>query len=253
VRGAPAIWRDADTIRCKIIGSTNQGRSVRFLVIEDEPQIGAYLGRLLGQLGGIIDIVESVADARQALGNFKYDLAIVDRMLPDGDALDIVSALSGLLERPAIIMLTAKDATEDVIDGLNGGADDYLGKPFEPQELVARARAVLRRPRAQVSSVLSFGNVELKIGTNEATVACNKVLLRRREALILEALLVRRDRVIAREVLVEAIYGFDDEIESNTLEAQVSRLRKKLCKLGGNVEIRSMRGIGYVLRMVSTL
>jgi len=222
---------------------------MRSLVIEDEPEIGAYVSRLLGELSGIVDVVGSVSDARQALGNFTYDLAIIDRMLPDGDALDIVTALSQLPERPAIIMLTAKDTKEDVIDGLNGGADDYLGKPFEPQEFVARVRAVLRRPRRLLPSVLSFGNVELRLGSNEAIVANNKILLRRREALILEALLMRRDRVIAREALVEAIYGFDDEIESNTLEAQVSRLRKKLGQLGSNVEIRSMRGIGYILRM----
>jgi two-component system OmpR family response regulator len=225
---------------------------MRSLVIEDEPQIGTYLGRLLGQLHGIVDVVGSVADAKQALGNFKYDLAIVDRMLPDGDALDIVMALSQLPERPAFIMLTAKDAKEDVIDGLNGGADDYLAKPFEPQEFIARVRAVLRRPRRLVPSVLSFGNVELHVGTNEVTVADNKALLRRRESLILEALLMRRDRVIAREALIQAVYGFDDEIESNTLEAQVSRLRKKLAELGGNVEIRSMRGIGYILRTART-
>lgn len=223
---------------------------MRSLVIEDEPQIGAYVGRLLGQLRGIVDIVGSVSHAQQALGNFKYDLAIVDRMLPDGDALDIVTALSQLPERPAIIILTAKDAKEDVIDGLNSGADDYLGKPFEPQEFIARVRAVLRRPRLLAPSVLAFGNVELQVGTNEAIVANNKVLLRRRQALILEALLMRRDRVITRAALIEEIYGIDDEIESNTLEAQVSRLRKKLAELGGNVEIRSMRGIGYILRMV---
>jgi two-component system OmpR family response regulator len=225
---------------------------MRSLVIEDEPQIGAYLGRLLGQLHGIVDIVASVSDAQQALSNFKYDLAIVDRMLPDGDALEIVTALSRLPERPAIIMLTAKDAKEDVIDGLNCGADDYLGNPFEPQELIARVRAVLRRPRLLVPPVLSFGNVELHVGTNEAVVANNKVLLRRREAVILGALLMRRDRVITRAALMEEIYGFDDEIESNTLEAQVSRLRKKLAELGGDIEIRSMRGIGYILRLAQT-
>ncbi len=225
---------------------------MRSLVIEDEPQIGAYLGRLLGQLRGIVDIVGSVSDAKQALGNFKYDLAVVDRMLPDGDALDIVIALSQLPERPAFILLTARDAKEDVIDGLNSGADDYLSKPFEPQEFIARVRAVLRRPRLLAPSILSFGNVELHVGSNEVTVANNKVLLRRREALILEALLMRRERVIARDALIEAIYAFDDEIESNTLEAQVSRLRKKLAEVGGNVEIRAMRGIGYILRMAQT-
>ena len=222
---------------------------MRSLVIEDEPQIGAYLSRLLGQLHSVVDIVGSVVDAKQALSNFKYDLAIVDRMLPDGDALQIVTAISQLPERPAIIMLTAKDSKEDVIEGLNGGADDYLGKPFEPQEFIARVRAVLRRPRLLVPQVLSFGNVELHLGSNEAIVANKKVLLRRREALILGALLMRRDRVITRAALIEEIYGFDDEIESNTLEAQVSRLRKRLADLGGDVEIHSMRGIGYILRM----
>src|ERR1700722_14733738 len=222
---------------------------MRSLVIEDEPQIGSYLGRLLGQLRGIVDIVGSLSDARQALGGFKYDLAIVDRMLPDGDALAIVAMLNQSAERPAIIMLTAKDAKEGGIDGLNSGGDDFLGKPFEPQEFIARVRAVLRRPRLLVAPVLSFGNVELRVGTNEAIVANNKVLLRRREALILAALLMRSDRVVTRAALFEEIYGFDDEIESNTLEAQVSRLRKKLTELGGDIEIRSMRGIGYILRM----
>jgi two-component system, OmpR family, response regulator len=224
---------------------------MRSLVIEDEAEIGAYLSRLLRELSGIVDVVESISDARQALGSFKYDLAIVDRMLRDGDALAIVMALNQLSERPAIIMLTAKDSKEDIIDGLNSGADDYLSKPFEPQELLARVRAVLRRPRLLAPTTLSFGNVQLEAGTNEIAVAGRRVLLRRREALILEALLMRRDRVIAREALIDAIYGFDDEIESNTLEAQVSRLRKKLAEVGGNIEIRSMRGIGYILRMAS--
>jgi DNA-binding response OmpR family regulator len=127
-----------------------------------------------------------------------------------------------------------------------------LASPSSRKEFIARVRAILRRPRLLVPSTLSFGNVELRVGTNEVTVADNKALLRRREALILEALLMRRDRVVAREVLVQAVYGFDDEIESNTLEAQVSRLRKKLAEFGGNVEIRSMRGIGYILRPAHT-
>jgi two-component system OmpR family response regulator len=223
---------------------------MRVLVIEDEPEIGKYLGRLLLEVFGIVDIVESIPEAKQALASFKYDLTIVDRMLPEGDAIDIVAGLSQLPDRPAIIMLTAKDSKEDVIDGLNNGADDYLSKPFEPQELIARVRAVLRRPRLFAPTALSLGNVEFRVGTNEVTVAGQKAFLRRREALILEALLMRRDRVVTRDALIEAIYGFDDEIESNTLEAQVSRLRKKLSELGGNVEIRSMRGIGYILRML---
>jgi two-component system, OmpR family, response regulator len=222
---------------------------MRSFAIEDEPQIGAYLGHLLGQLCGIVDVVGAASDATHALENFKYDLPIVDWMLPDGDALDIVSAVSQWLERPAIIMLTAKDAKEDVIDGLNGGADDYLSKPFEPEEFIVRVRAILRRPRLLLPTALSFGSVELHVGANEATVADDKVLLRRSKALILEAPLMWRDRVVTRDALIDAIYGFDDQIEPNTLEARVSWLRKKLSELGGNVEIRSMRGIRYILRM----
>jgi len=102
---------------------------VRSLVIEDEPQIGAYVSRLLGQLHGIVDVVGSIADARQALDNFKYDLAIIDRMLPDGDALQVVTALSRSADRPAIIMLTSKDAKEDVVDGLDQARAVVRGEP----------------------------------------------------------------------------------------------------------------------------
>jgi DNA-binding response OmpR family regulator len=122
---------------------------MRSLVIEDEPQIAAYLGRLLDLLHGIVDIVGSVSEAKQALGNFKYDLAILDRMLP---APDVVMALSQLPERSAFLVLTAKDAKEDVIDGLNSGADDYLGKPFEPLEFIARMRG-RDREMAQVPAI----------------------------------------------------------------------------------------------------
>jgi DNA-binding response OmpR family regulator len=221
---------------------------MRSLIAEDEPQIAAFVSRLLEQLNGVSDVVGTLADAKHAFASFQYDLAVVDRMLPDGDGLKIVKAMSGMPTRPAIILLTARDAKEDVVDGLNVGADDYMAKPFEPQEFLARVRAILRRPRLLIQSVMSFGNITMKAGTNEVKVCDEDILLRRREAMILESLLQRRDRVVTREALVDALYGFDDEVESNTLEAQVSRLRKKLLIHGGNVEIRNMRGIGYILR-----
>jgi two-component system, OmpR family, response regulator len=223
---------------------------MRCIIIEDEPQIAAYLTRLLDQINAVVDSVETACDAREALANFNYDLAIVDRMLPDGDGLDVVAELRRKSDRPAILMLTAKDAKDDIIDGLEGGADDYLGKPFEPMELIARVRAILRRPRLSVSQNLSFGNVELCVDSNEAMVGDKKVMLRRREALVFEALLIRRGRVVTKQVIADAVYRFNDEIESNAIEAQVSRLRGKLTGLDANLEIRSLRGIGYILRLV---
>ena len=220
-------------------------------MVEDEPQIGMFIAKLLEQMNAVSDVVKTIADAEHALDTYEYDLVIVDRMLPDGDAIKVVKGLGKLTVRPAVLMLTARDSKEDVIEGLNSGADDYLAKPFEPQEFLARARSVLRRPRVSVAPSLAYGNVTLNVGTNEASVADTAILLRRREALILETLLLRRDRVVTRNILVEAIYGFVDELESNSLEAQISRLRKKMSDLGSDIEIRSMRGIGYILRKVS--
>ena len=225
---------------------------MRALIVEDERELALHVAELLGEWNGIVDIVGTREDAYEALHNFRYDLAIVDRGLPDGDALQLVKALHAQGEHPAIILLTARDAKEDIVDGLNTGADDYLTKPFEPQELLARTRAVLRRPRSVALPSVRLGNVELDIGTNRVLIAGTEILLRRREALLLEALLVRQDRVATRDTLLGAIYGFDDEVESNSLEAQLSRLRRKLNDHGSDIEIRSMRGIGYILRRLET-
>ena len=221
---------------------------MRFLVVEDERQLALYVAELLREWNGIADIVGTVEDGNEACRNFRYDLAIVDRQLPDGDALQLFSLLHTQAERPAIILLTARDSKEDIVDGLNAGADDYLTKPFEPKELQARIRAVLRRPPSLPLDSVRLGNVALDVGTNRALIAGNEVLLRRREALLLEALLVRQDRVVTRDTLVDAIYGFDDEVESNSLEAQLSRLRGRLANHGSDLEIRNIRGVGYILR-----
>ena len=223
---------------------------MRALIVEDEPELMSYLSLLLGNAGLVVDRTDSVETALAALRTAPFDIAVVDRRLPDGDGLSIVKAMAKTENRPAFLMLTARDAKSDVIEGLNGGADDYLVKPFEPGELIARVRVLARRRHPKRSLVLNAGNLSLDLEGRNASVGTETLDLRRREALILEALVQRTGRVVTRDVLIEAVYGFDDLIESNTLEAQISRLRRKLRDAGADVEITSLRGIGYILKKV---
>lgn len=222
---------------------------MRALIVEDEPQLMAFLSSLLTNAGLIADRTTTIDAALAALRSTPFDIAIVDRRLPDGDGLSIVKALSSAETRPAFLVLTARDAKADVIEGLNTGADDYLVKPFEPEELLARLRVIMRRRHPKRSLVIKAGNLSLDLEGRSAAVGSEMLDLRRREALILEALVQRVGRVVTRDVLIEAVYGFDDLIESNTLEAQISRLRRKLKEAGALVEITSLRGIGYMLRV----
>ena len=221
---------------------------MRALIVEDEPELMSYLSLLLTNAGLVVDRTDTVETALAALRTAPFDIAVVDRRLPDGDGLSIVKAMATAENRPAFLMLTARDAKADVIEGLNGGADDYLVKPFEPGELIARVRVLARRRHPKRSLVLNAGNLSLDLEGRNASVGTESLDLRRREALILEALVQRTGRVVTRDVLIEAGYGFDDLIESNTLEAQISRLRRKLRDAGADVEITSLRGIGYILK-----
>lgn len=221
---------------------------MRALIVEDEPALMDFLCTLLTNAGLVVDRTASIDAALSALRAAPFDIAIIDRRLPDGDGLSIVKAMSAQDPRPAFLLLTARDAKADVVEGLNGGADDYLVKPFEPDELLARLRVIARRRHPKRSLVLAAGNLTLDLEGRSASVGKEPLELRRREALILEALVQRAGRVVTRDVLIEAVYGFDDLIESNTLEAQISRLRRKLRDAGARVEITSLRGIGYMLR-----
>ena len=221
---------------------------MRALIVEDEPALMDFLCTLLTNAGLVVDRTASIDAALSALRAAPFDIAVIDRRLPDGDGLSIVKAMSAQDPRPAFLLLTARDAKADVVEGLNGGADDYLVKPFEPDELLARLRVIARRRHPKRSLVLAAGNLSLDLEGRSASVGKEPLELRRREALILEALVQRAGRVVTRDGLIVAVYGFDDLIESNTLEAQISRLRRKLRDAGARVEITSLRGIGYMLR-----
>lgn len=222
---------------------------MRILLVEDDRDLGPVVAENLRRDGFAVDLAASLAEAREFAELGQFDAAVLDRRLPDGEGLTFVPLLQRLQPGLPILALTARDATEDRIEGLNAGADDYLGKPFAHGELVARLRALLRRPRNLLAPVLSLGALALDTAERQASVEGRPLALARRETTLLEILLRKAGRVVQKEAVLEALYGLDDSVEPNALEASVSRLRRHLTESGAGVELVTVRGVGYVLRV----
>jgi len=220
---------------------------VRLLVIEDDAELGPWLRDALEKALGGADLVATLDEARAALQVRLFDLVVMDRRLPDGDAVELIATMRRLSPRPSILVLTALDDPNDIAKALDAGADDYLAKPFEPVELIARARAVLRRNQLDQKGVTSVGNLRFDTFARAAYVDDQPLILPRRELALLEALMRRAGQVVLRENLENAVYGFDDEIQSNAIDAHLSRLRKRLREHGCQAEIKPLRGIGYLM------
>jgi DNA-binding response OmpR family regulator len=220
---------------------------VRLLVIEDEPRIAEILKSGLQRAGFVVDIVRLCADARDALALTPYDAAILDLGLPDGDGMDLLAELRSARNGVPILVLTARDAIEDRVSGLDAGADDYLIKPFATAELIARTKALLRRPGGALGVTLQAGNVLLDTIGRDVRVGGIPLQLPRRECAILEHLMRRQGRVVPKTVLEEKLYGIDDELESNAVPVHVHHLRRKLQESKATAEIHTVRGVGYLL------
>jgi two-component system OmpR family response regulator len=224
---------------------------VRVLLVEDEPEMASALATALRGHDMVVDRVATIGLAEEALLTNTYGAVLLDRQLPDGDGLTLIPKLrAGGLQSP-IIVLTARGDLAERIAGLNTGADDYLGKPFAIEELLARLRAVLRRPSDMPAETMHLGQLAYSSEHRQASVGGVALTLPRRELLVLETLLRRSGRTVARSALEEAVYGFDDEIQSNALDTHVSRLRRKLADADAGVEIHAIRGIGYLIKRSS--
>lgn len=220
---------------------------MRLLVIEDDADLGPWLRDALEKALGGADLVATLDEARAALQVRPFDLVVMDRRLPDGDAIALIATMRRLNPRPSILVLTALDDPNDIAKALDAGADDYLAKPFEPVELIARAKAVLRRNQLDQKGVSSVANLRFDTFARTAYVDDQPLILPRRELALLEALMRRAGQVVLRESLENAVYGFDDEIQSNAIDAHLSRLRKRLREHGCQAEIKPLRGIGYLM------
>lgn len=220
---------------------------MRLLLIEDNPRLAEFVGRSLDRAGFVVDPVGSMADAEAVLGTIAYDLVILDLGLPDGDGMSLLPTIRRWHKDLPVLILTARDALEARVKGLNSGADDYLLKPFAVEELVARINALLRRPGRSLGPALALGNLSFDNAGRTATVDGRPVKLSRREVDVLELLLRRTGRVVTKQALEESVYGFNEEVASNSIEVAVHRLRKSLAGANADVVIHTLRGIGYVI------
>ncbi|KWV57351.1 two-component system response regulator [Bradyrhizobium macuxiense] len=223
---------------------------MRILLVEDEAEMAAALSQALKGYDMVVDHVPTLAEAEEAISADVHGAVLLDRQLPDGDGLALIPKLRARADGVPIIVLTARGDLADRITGLDSGADDYLAKPFAVEELLARLRAVLRRPANVQLEVIRAGRIAFDCSHREVSVGGSPLELPRRELLVLEALLRRTGRTVLRSTLEEAVYNFDDAIQSNALDTHVSRLRRKLADADAGVEIHSIRGVGYLLKQV---
>jgi two-component system response regulator MprA len=221
---------------------------MRLLVVEDEKRMADLLKRGLEEEGYIVAVATNGTAGFEIAQASEFELILLDIMLPGMDGLQVAKRLRQQGNRVPILMLTARDSTPDIVQGLDLGADDYLTKPFSFEVLLARIRALLRRGPASQPVRLRVGRLELDPAKHEVTRDGQRINLTRTEFHLLEHLMRHRGQVIPRDALIEAVWGFDRDIESNTLDAFIRLLRSKV--EGDSIRrlIHTVRGVGYVVR-----
>jgi two-component system, OmpR family, response regulator QseB len=219
---------------------------MRVLVIEDDPMIGRAVVTGLHDNGYAVDWVRDGGEAELALANGVYDLALLDLGLPRRDGLEILKGVRRSRNDLAVLIITARDSLADRVAGLDHGADDYLVKPFDLDELLARARAVIRRRAGRFSPQITYGVLTMDPVKREVSFRGTRVELSAREFAVLEALMKEPGAVVSREKLEDAVYGWSEEIGSNSIEVHLHHIRRKLKPQ----LIRNVRGVGYRIALI---
>ena len=220
---------------------------MKILLIDDERQLTEALGAILKQQKYLVDFAFNGEDGLDLACSGVYDLIILDVMMPKMDGFTMLKKFRQRKFDTPVLMLSAKSETSDKIDGLNIGADDYLAKPFNMDELLARIKALLRRKEVFTGDILSFNDIALDRDTFELIKDDKRITLGKKEFQILEMLILNKGKSINKEKLIEKIWGYDTNAEYNTIEVYVSFLRRKFVAVGAQTEIKSIRGIGYTL------
>jgi len=221
---------------------------MRILLVEDEQGLATVLKRGLEEHGYAVDLAGDGEEALAFASTEPYDLVVLDVMLPDVDGFSVCRQLRTNARNMPVLMLTALDSVEDRVAGLDSGADDYLAKPFDPRELLARVRALLRRDQVQRYPVLRIADIELDTASREVRRGPRPIELTTREFAILELFVRNANRVLSRDEIAQHIWAFDFSVMSNVIDVYVGNLRRKL---GDDAEprlLRTVRGAGYLLR-----
>jgi two-component system OmpR family response regulator len=218
---------------------------MRILVVEDDPVLGDGLSRSLRHAGYAVDTAQDGKLADDLLSVHAFDLVVLDLGLPGLDGLEVLRRLRRRPSSAPVLILTARDAVEDRVAGLDLGADDYLVKPFNLAELEARVRALVRRAQSATTARITHGALTLDTAARRAFVGEDALELSAREVALLEALLLSTGRVVSKDQLADRLYGVSDEVGPNAIEVFVHRLRRKIEPAG--VVIRTIRGLGYLV------
>ncbi len=221
---------------------------MRILLIEDHQRLAHSIVEGLSGFGFGVDSFATAEEGLAATKSISYDAIVLDLGLPDRDGLDLIQELRAVASWMPILILTARDGIDDRVEGLDRGADDYLLKPFAMKELAARLRAVLRRPGGPLGTTIDIGNITLDTSARQLKVGGRTVAIPPRELDALELLMRRADQVVPKRLFEDSVYGLSDDVTPNTIEALVSRLRRRLEIIEARVSIHTLRGIGYLLK-----
>jgi DNA-binding response OmpR family regulator len=218
---------------------------MHILLVEDDPALADSTARALRSQGWAVDVTARGEPVPLSVRQDPYDLVILDIGLPGIDGFETLRRVRAQGSATPVLMLTARDAVEDRVRGLDAGADDYLVKPFALSELLARVRVLHRRAQARIDATLRLGRLKMDLDARRAFIDAQPLELSAREWSVLEYLLARAGKVVAKEQILQAVAGWDEAISENAIEVYVSRLRAKLDAAG--VRIRTVRGFGYLL------